>query len=136
MTLGSAVPAAWWAQPRVVNSAATRRRSRGHGLLNCGDCPRRNIVTRLAQLNLWNNRWTKRSPRSISAPASRIIVPTGKAIIKKNPGQVGGGVILGTHPYKPDIFSRESSGDREHPHGTPPNQCAIFLRLVRPVLPP
>ncbi len=46
------------------------------GLLNCGDCPGATIVTRLAQVNLWNAPMGEKSPRSISARASRITVPT------------------------------------------------------------
>jgi len=76
------------------------------GLLNCGDCPGATIVTRLAQLNLWNKPMDEKVTRIHLGPCLTDHCPHREAIIKKIQDKSGVEVILGTHPYKPDnIFA-------------------------------
>jgi len=71
------------------------------GLLNCGDCPGATIVTRLAQVNLWNK------PMEIHiGPCIIDYCPYKDAIVSKIKSKSGVEVIEGAHPYKPEnIFA-------------------------------
>jgi predicted metal-binding protein len=76
------------------------------GLLNCGDCPGAAIVTRLAQLNLWNKPMNEKPTMVHIGPCIVDHCPYAETIIKKIKAKAGVPVIEGTHPYKPDhIFA-------------------------------
>lgn len=76
------------------------------GLLNCGDCPGAAIVTRLAQLNLWNKPMEEKVTKIHLGPWLTDHCPHRETLIKKIQDKSGVEVILGTHPYKPDnIFA-------------------------------
>jgi predicted metal-binding protein len=76
------------------------------GLLNCGDCPGAAIVTRLAQLNLWNKPMEEKVTKIHLGPCITDHCPYGETLIKKIQAKSGVEVILGTHPYKPEnIFA-------------------------------
>lgn len=76
------------------------------GLLNCGDCPGATIVTRLAQVNLWNKPMEERVTKIHIGPCILDHCPHKDTIISKIKGKSGVEVIEGTHPYKPDnIFA-------------------------------
>lgn len=76
------------------------------GLLNCGDCPGATIVTRLAQLNLWNKPMEEKVTKIHLGPCITDHCPHRETLIKKIQDKSGVEVILGTHPYKPDnIFA-------------------------------
>ena len=76
------------------------------GLLNCGDCPGATIVTRLAQMNLWNKPQDERVTKVHIAPCITDHCPHAETIIKKIKAKAGVEVIEGAHPYKPDnIFA-------------------------------
>ncbi len=76
------------------------------GLLNCGDCPGATIVTRLAQVNLWNKPMNEKITKVHIAPCITDHCPHKDTIISKIKAKAGVDVIEGTHPYKPDnIFA-------------------------------
>ena len=76
------------------------------GLINCGDCPGATIVTRLAQVNLWNKPMDEKVTKVHVAPCITDHCPHKDTIIKKIKAKSGVDVIEGTHPYKPDsIFA-------------------------------
>ncbi len=78
------------------------------GLLNCGDCPGVAIVTRMAQINLWNNPMDERPTKVHIAPCIIDHCPHSETIIHKIKAKAGVEVIEGTHPFKPqDIFAKE-----------------------------
>ena len=76
------------------------------GILSCGDCPGAAIVTRLAQVNLWNKPMGEKVTKVHIAPCITDHCPHADTIIKKIEAKAGVDVIHGTHPYKPsDIFA-------------------------------
>ena len=76
------------------------------GLLNCGDCPGATIVTRLAQVNLWNKPMEEKVTKIHIGPCITDHCPFKDVIINKIKAKSGVEVIEGTHPYKPDnIFA-------------------------------
>ena len=76
------------------------------GLLNCGDCPGATVVTRLAQLNLWNKPMGETVTKIHLGPCITDHCPYKKVILKKIKAKAGVEVIEGAHPYKPnDIFA-------------------------------
>ncbi len=76
------------------------------GLLNCGGCPGATIVTRLAQVNLWNKPMNEKVTKVHVAPCILDHCPHKESIVAKIQAKAGVQVILGTHPYKPDnIFA-------------------------------
>ena len=76
------------------------------GLLNCGDCPGATIVTRLAQLNLWNKPVNEKITAVHIGPCILEHCPHKEPIINKIKAKAGVPVIEGTHEYKPDnIFA-------------------------------
>jgi len=76
------------------------------GLLNCGDCPGATIVTRLAQINLWNKPMGETPTKIHVAPCLLDHCPYSETIVKKIRAKSGIEVIEGTHPYKPEnIFA-------------------------------
>jgi predicted metal-binding protein len=76
------------------------------GMLNCGDCPGATVVTRLAQMNLWNKPNGEQVTKVHIAPCITDHCPYKETIIKKIKAKAGVEVIEGTHPYKPDnIFA-------------------------------
>ena len=76
------------------------------GILNCGDCPAPAIVTRLAQVKLWNKPLEENVTKVHIAACIIDHCPYSETIIKKIKAKAGVEVIEGSHPYKPDnIFS-------------------------------
>lgn len=76
------------------------------GLLNCGDCPGATIVTRLAQVKLWNAPLGERPTAIHVGPCITDHCPHAETILKKIKAKSGIAVIEGAHPYMPsDIFS-------------------------------
>ena len=76
------------------------------GLVNCGDCPGTTIVTRLAQVNLWNKPMNETPTKVHIAPCITDHCPHKDTLIAKIKAKAGVEVIEGTHPYKPDnIFA-------------------------------
>ncbi len=76
------------------------------GLLNCGDCPGAAIVTRLAQVNLWNKPMGEKITKVHIAACIIDHCPYRETIIEKIKKKAGVEVIEGTHPYKPEnIFA-------------------------------
>ncbi len=76
------------------------------GLLGCGGCPGSTIVTRLAQLSLWNKPMNEKPSKVHIAPCITDHCPHKEVIINKIKAKAGVEVIEGTHPYKPDnIFA-------------------------------
>jgi predicted metal-binding protein len=76
------------------------------GLLNCGDCPGATIVTRLAQVNLWNKPMDERPTKVHVAPCILDHCPHADVIINKIVYKAGIEVVEGTHPFMPnDIFA-------------------------------
>jgi predicted metal-binding protein len=76
------------------------------GLLNCGDCPGATIVTRLAQVNLWNKPMQEKVSRIHVGPCITDHCPHKDVILNKIKAKSGIEVIEGTHPYKPEnIFA-------------------------------
>jgi predicted metal-binding protein len=72
------------------------------GLLNCGDCPGAAIVTRLAQINLWNKPLNEKVTRVHVGACIIDHCPYKDTIIDKIKAKSGVEVILGTHPYQPE----------------------------------
>lgn len=76
------------------------------GLLNCGDCPGATIVTRLAQMKLWNQPLDETVTAIHLGPCIVDHCPYKDTIIAKIKAKAGCRVIEGTHPYLPhDIFA-------------------------------
>lgn len=76
------------------------------GLLSCGDCPGAAIVTRLAQVKLWNAPMEEKPTKIHIGPCLTDHCPYAETIIKKIKAKSGIEVIEGTHPYMPaDIFA-------------------------------
>ncbi len=72
------------------------------GLLNCGDCPGATIVTRLAQVSLWNKPMDETVTKIHIGPCLLDHCPHKESIVNKITAKAGVEVIQGTHPYKPD----------------------------------
>ncbi|ROL61085.1 CGGC domain-containing protein [Bacteroidetes/Chlorobi group bacterium ChocPot_Mid] len=76
------------------------------GLMNCGDCPGASMITRLAQLNLWNSQNGERPTKVHIAPCILHHCPYKDTLIQKIKAKVAVEVIEGTHPYLPEnIFA-------------------------------
>lgn len=76
------------------------------GLINCGDCPGAAIVTRLAQVKLWNAPLGERPTVIHLGPCLTDHCPHAETLIRKIKAKAGIPVIEGTHPYLPaDIFA-------------------------------
>ncbi len=76
------------------------------GILNCGDCPGATIVTRLAQISLWNKPMNEKVTKVHIAPCITDHCPYKETIIAKIKAKAGVQVIEGTHEYKPgNIFA-------------------------------
>ena len=76
------------------------------GLLNCGDCPGATIVTRLAQISLWNKPMGEKITKVHVAPCITDHCPYKETLLAKIKAKAGVEVIEGTHPYKPNnIFA-------------------------------
>lgn len=76
------------------------------GLLSCGDCPGAAIVTRLAQVKLWNAPMDEKPTVVHIGPCIVDHCPYAETIIKKIKAKSGIKVIEGTHPYFPEnIFA-------------------------------
>jgi predicted metal-binding protein len=76
------------------------------GLINCGDCPGATIVTRLAQLALWNAKMAELPTKIHIGPCITQHCPHKETIIGKIKAKAGIPVIEGAHPYMPsDIFA-------------------------------
>ncbi len=76
------------------------------GLLNCGDCPGATIVTRMAQVNLWNKPQSEKITKVHVAPCILDHCPYKDTIFAKIKAKAGVEVVEGTHPYMPkDIFA-------------------------------
>ena len=76
------------------------------GLLNCGDCPSAAIITRLAQIKLWNQPMGENVTKIHIGPCILGNCPYKDTIIQKLKAKAGVEVIEGTHPYKiEDIFA-------------------------------
>jgi predicted metal-binding protein len=76
------------------------------GLLNCGDCPGATVVTRLAQVNLWNKPMGEKITKVHVAACITDHCPHKETLLAKIKAKAGVEVIEGTHPYKPEnIFA-------------------------------
>jgi predicted metal-binding protein len=76
------------------------------GLLNCGDCPGATVVTRLAQVNLWNKPMNEKPTKVHVGPCITDHCPHKETILGKIRAKAGVEVVEGTHPYMPqDIFA-------------------------------
>jgi predicted metal-binding protein len=76
------------------------------GLLNCGDCPGATVVTRLAQVNLWNKPVNQTITKVHVAACIVDHCPHKETLIGKIKAKAGVEVIEGSHPYKPEnIFA-------------------------------
>lgn len=76
------------------------------GLLSCGDCPGAGIVTRLAQVKLWNGPLNEKPTQIHLGPCLVDHCPHAETIIKKIRAKAGIPVIEGAHPYLPnDVFA-------------------------------
>jgi predicted metal-binding protein len=76
------------------------------GLLSCGDCPGAGIVTRLAQVKLWNAPLNEKPTKVHLGPCLTDHCPYKDDIIRKIKAKAGVDVIEGTHPYMPEnIFA-------------------------------
>jgi len=76
------------------------------GLLNCGDCPGATIVTRLAQISLWNKPMQEKITKVHVAACNMDHCPHKETLLNKIRVKAGVEVIEGTHPYKPEeIFT-------------------------------
>ncbi|MFH1077454.1 MAG: CGGC domain-containing protein [Pseudomonadota bacterium] len=72
------------------------------GLLNCGDCPGATIVTRLAQVKLWNTPLEEQPTKIHIGPCIIHHCPHKETLVNKIKTKSGIDVIEGTHPYLPD----------------------------------
>lgn len=76
------------------------------GLLGCGGCPGPAIVTRLAQVKLWNAPMQEKPTVIHIAPCIAEQCPYKDSIMAKINAKAGIRVIEGTHPFVPsDIFA-------------------------------
>ncbi len=76
------------------------------GLLNCGDCPGATIVTRLAQVKLWNQPLQEKVTKVHIGPCITDHCPYKETLINKIKAKAGVEVVEGAHPYKPEnIFA-------------------------------
>lgn len=76
------------------------------GLLNCGDCPGASVVTRLAQVKLWNTPLEEKPTKVHVAPCIADHCPHYDDLVTKIKAKAGVEVIEGTHPYMPsDVFA-------------------------------
>ena len=73
-------------------------------LLNCGDCPGATIVTRLAQVSLWNKPMDEKVSKIHIGPCIVDHCPHKDIIINKITAKAGVEVIEGTHQYKQEII--------------------------------
>ena len=71
-------------------------------ILGCGDCPGAGIVTRMAQLKLWNTPMDEIPNKVHIAPCITMHCPNKEALIKKIKAKAGCEVIEGTHPFMPE----------------------------------
>jgi predicted metal-binding protein len=75
-------------------------------LLDCGGCPGATVVTRLAQVKLWNAPMDEKPTKVHVAPCIAMHCPHKDAILKKVYAKAGCDVVEGAHPYMPDnIFA-------------------------------
>jgi predicted metal-binding protein len=72
------------------------------GILGCGDCPGAGIVTRLAQVKLWNAPMGEKPTAVHVATCLMDHCPHKDTILAKIKAKVGVPVIEGSHPYKPE----------------------------------
>jgi predicted metal-binding protein len=76
------------------------------GLLNCGDCPGSAIVTRLAQVKLWNAPMQEKPTKIHIAPCIVDNCPYKDTLVQKIRAKAGIEVVEGGHPFTPsDIFA-------------------------------
>lgn len=76
------------------------------GLLNCGDCPGATVVTRLAQMKLWNDPMGEKPTKIHVGPCIMGHCPHKDVIVGKIKAKSAIEVIEGAHPYMPeDIFA-------------------------------
>lgn len=76
------------------------------GLLSCGDCPGATVVTRLAQVKLWNDPMGEKPTKVHIAPCISDHCPHADTIVTKIMAKAGVEVIEGTHSFAPsDIFA-------------------------------
>jgi len=76
------------------------------GLLNCGGCPGAAMVTRLAQVKLWNMPLDEKVTKVHIGPCILDHCPYKETLIAKIEAKAGVEVIEGAHPYKPEnIFA-------------------------------
>jgi predicted metal-binding protein len=76
------------------------------GLLNCGDCPGSAIVTRLAQVKLWNAPMQEKPTKVHIAPCIVDNCPYKDTLVQKIRAKAGIEVVEGGHPFAPsDIFA-------------------------------
>lgn len=76
------------------------------GLINCGDCPGATIVTRLAQVKLWNAPMNEKPTKVHVAPCILDHCPYKEDILRKLHAKAGVELVEGAHPYLPaDIFA-------------------------------
>lgn len=76
------------------------------GLLGCGGCPGAVIVTRLAQVKLWNAPMHERPTQIHIAPCISDHCPHADDIVTKIKTKSGIPVSEGAHPFAPaDIFA-------------------------------
>lgn len=80
------------------------------GLLNCGDCPGAAIVTRLAQVKLWNAPMGETVTKIHLGPCITDHCPYKDTLLSKIQAKAGVEVVEGAHPYKPEnIFAPAKS---------------------------
>lgn len=72
------------------------------GLLSCGGCPGSGIVTRMAQVKLWNAPMGDMPTKIHIAPCITDHCPHAEEIVGKIRSKAGIDVIEGTHPYMPN----------------------------------
>ncbi len=70
-------------------------------ILNCGDCPGASVVTRLAQLNLWNKPMGETPTKIHIAPCINHC-PHKEELVSKIKEKTAVEVIEGAHPYMPE----------------------------------
>lgn len=76
------------------------------GLLNCGDCPGSAIVTRLAQVKLWNAPMQEKPTKVHITPCIVDNCPYKDTLVQKIRAKAGIEVVEGGHPFAPsDIFA-------------------------------
>ena len=91
---------------RSSSPTDTTRMAELIGLLNCGDCPGATVVTRLAQMNLWNAPMDEKPAKIHVGPCLTLHCPHKDTIVGKIKAKCGIETIEGTHPYLPEnIFA-------------------------------